>query len=331
MTALLALFMVVLAVASLAVFERKAFCRFGCPVGRTIGFYSQLAPVELRPVDADVCARCTTLECYHGTAAVEPCPTHLTMGRFAQNTYCTSCAACVLSCPWDNVAWRLRSVAAEARVGARPHWDEAWFMVVLWAITTFHGLTMIPHWGDWVQALARTVGDTGHLRVSFSFAMAATLALMVLVYFLFVALTRRLTSSAPPFRRLFAGLSFTVLPLAFSYHLTHNLGHLARESGGLGAVLSNPLGLGAVPLKPMELHARYTDLLIPEQLLFALQASVMVWGFWVAVQILRHRGLGLMGASGNPAGWRLLPMMLFVGGASAVNLLLLTQEMVMRL
>jgi hypothetical protein len=43
-TALIALLMVVLATVSLAVYQRKAFCRYFCPVGRTVGFYSQLAP-----------------------------------------------------------------------------------------------------------------------------------------------------------------------------------------------------------------------------------------------------------------------------------------------
>ena len=89
-TALLSLLMIVMATVSLAMYEGKAFCRYFCPVGRTIGFYSQLAPVELRPIDTDICADCTTLECYHGTETVEPCPTHLVMGRLKQNTYCTS-------------------------------------------------------------------------------------------------------------------------------------------------------------------------------------------------------------------------------------------------
>ena len=40
-TALLALFMVVLATLSLSLFERNPYCQFFCPVGRTIGFYSQ--------------------------------------------------------------------------------------------------------------------------------------------------------------------------------------------------------------------------------------------------------------------------------------------------
>ena len=72
-TGLLALLMLVLATVSLAIYENKAFCRYLCPVGRTVGVYSQLAPVELRPIDNDICARCTSLECYHGNDTTEPC------------------------------------------------------------------------------------------------------------------------------------------------------------------------------------------------------------------------------------------------------------------
>src|SRR5574342_232910 len=38
------------------IFERRAFCRYLCPVGGFIGIYSQIAPVELRIKDKQVCA-----------------------------------------------------------------------------------------------------------------------------------------------------------------------------------------------------------------------------------------------------------------------------------
>lgn len=330
-TAMLALVMVVLAVTALAVFQRKAFCRYFCPVGRTVGCYSQLAPVELRPVDPDLCARCTTLECYHGTETVEPCPTHLTMGRFAQNTYCTSCGACAVSCPEHNVAWRLRSMAAEARAGARPHWDEAWFMLGLLTLTSFHGITMLPGWEEGLRALARLIGDSGRLLASFSLGMAASMALPIALFAGAVEVTRRLGAGGVGYRRLFSSLAFAVLPIAFAYHVSHNLNHLAREGVGLGQVLANPLGQGTLPLSRSEIVTRYMDMLIPEPLLHGLQAALVVWGLWVAVEIVRHRGRGMLADGGDLAGWRLLPMLLFLAGMTVLNLGLLAQDMVMRL
>ena len=102
-TAVMALFMVVAATVSLVVYEKKAFCRYFCAIGRTIGAYSSIAPIALAPVNEKTCEDCTTLECYHGTEDVEPCPTNLVMGRLTQNTYCTSCGACSMSCPHENV------------------------------------------------------------------------------------------------------------------------------------------------------------------------------------------------------------------------------------
>ncbi len=332
-TALLAVLIVVMAVSSLAVFERKAFCRYFCPVGRTLGAYSQLAPVELRPASDDICAHCQTLDCYHGTDTIEPCPTHLTIGRFAQNTYCTSCGDCALSCPHDNVSWRLRSMVAETRPkdGARPHWDEAWFMLGLLGLTTFHGVTMLPQWQSWMRSLGRLISDQGQLLISFSLGMTASLLVAALAFGLFAWVTGRLCSSGISYRHLSSSLAFTILPVAFVYHLAHNLSHLIREGDGLGAVLTNPLGENALPLSPMELHMRHMNLMIPEDFLFALQAVLMAAGFLAAVLILRRRTQVLTQTGGNLSGASLLPMLFFIAGITAFNTWLLMQDMVMRL
>jgi ferredoxin len=330
-TALIALLMVVLATVSLAVFQRKAFCRYFCPIGRTIGFYSQLAPLELRPVDPDVCASCKTLDCYHGNEQVEPCPTWLVMGRLTQNSYCTSCGNCTLSCPHTNIAWRLRSPSVEAVYGARPHWDEAWFMVGLLALTAFHGLTMMPFWEIWMSDLARLIGDSGRLLWSFTIGLVACLVLVGAIYVLSVLITRYCTRSGLPLRRFLPVFAFVALPLAFAYHMAHNLNHLLRESAGTGAVLRNPLGIDAMPLSMAEKHARHLDMLVTPDLLFTLQAGLMVFGFLIAVQIVRHRGSSVLEASTGLSGWRLAPMLLFAAGITIFHLWLLMQPMIMRM
>ncbi len=330
-TASIALLMLVLASVSLAVFERKAFCRYFCPVGRTVGFYAQLAPLELRPVDSAVCADCTTLDCYHGSAEVEPCPTHLVMGRISQNTYCTSCGHCARSCPHENVAWRLRPPGVEASQDARPHWDEAWFMLGLLALTLFHGLTMMPFWESWMLALARRIGDSGQLLWSFSIGLGVTMALPLAGYALAVWLTRHLAGVSLPFSRLFARLAFVTLPLAFAYHLAHNLNHLVGENDGLLALFANPLGSGALPLSMAEKHARHLHLLLPQDMLFALQSGLMMLGFYLAVAVIRHRSMGLTGDQGTPARLRLLPMLTFALLVHATSLWLLMQPMIMRM
>jgi polyferredoxin len=326
-TALLALLMVVLATVSLAVFEKKAFCRNFCPVGRTIGVYSQLAPVELRPVNRKICNNCKTLECYHGSPTVEPCPTHLVMGRLKQNTYCTSCGNCVQSCPDHNVAWRLRPQSVEAVQTARPHWDEAWFMLLLLALTGFHGLSMLPFFENWVSVLGRILGDSGQLLWSFTLLLLAGLLVPALLYALVIALARWLMPVPATFRQVFSGFAFITLPLAFAYHIAHNLNHLVRENDGFAQLMANPMGIGAQPLSMMEKHSRHLDMLISENLLFALQAMLMIFGFWIAVKVIRHRGAEYV-AAGK---WSLAPLLFFAIGITSYHVWMLMQPMVMRM
>ncbi|MDP6950841.1 MAG: 4Fe-4S binding protein [Arenicellales bacterium] len=327
-TAILALLMVVLATVSLAIYERRAFCRYFCPVGRTVGFYSQLAPIELRPVDLEVCERCDTLACYHGTDQIEPCPTHLVMGRLTENTYCTSCGNCVGSCPSKNVNWRLRPHSIEVIKKARPHWDEAWFMLCLLALTGFHGLTMTPLWEKGISSFARIVGDSGKLLPTFTFFLLLSLAVPAIVYFGAVRITYLLTGKTVAFKKLFSSLALMTLPLAFAYHLAHNLSHLVRESDGVLGLLLNPLGTGTFPLTLAEKQDRHLDMLISPELVFALQASLIVFGFWIALKVLHHRYRALF-AIKNSAG--LTPMVLLAMGFTGFHLWLLMQPMIMRL
>jgi polyferredoxin len=329
-TALMALLMLLLSLVFLLVFERKAFCRFACPVGRTLGFYSRLAPVALRPADQPTCDRCRTLECFNGSERTEPCPTHLTMRGLDQNTYCLSCGNCVLSCPYHNVSWRLRPMGTEAKERARPRWDEAWFMLALLGITSFHGLTMLPVWGDWTALIAKAIGDSGHLLASFTLSMLAAFAAPALVYAAAIGWAHISAMRGVSYRQLFTGFAFTALPLAFAYHLAHNLGHLSRESGDFKSVFASPLGLGLDPLSVADRHERMMNVLIPDQVLFALQAGLLVLGFWLAVRIARNRIPELLGKGSHATAWRLLPMLAFASVITGMSLWLMSRDMVVR-
>jgi len=331
-TALMAVAMLVLSASYMLVFERKAFCRYACPIGRTLGFYSRLAPISVRPVNQDTCATCKTLECYNGSKDIEPCPTSLVVGRFSQNTNCLSCGNCMQSCPHQNVSWRLRPLGSEAidQGQARPQWDGAWFMLLLLGITTFHGLTMMPFWGEWVLTIAHTIGETGKSLGSFTLAMLASFGLPVLIYASAVGLTYVADGGKTSYKSLFAAFSFTALPLAFVYHLSHNLDHLSRESVNVFTMLLNPLGTGIAAMSPMERHERMMSPIFPDVAMFTAQAGLMVLGFWLAVQIIRHRGRDKLDGGTDLRGWRLLPMLGFVGAVTAMNLWLMAQEMEMR-
>ena len=330
LTAALGVVMLVLSIVFLLVFERKAFCRYACPVGRTVGFYSRLSPIAVRPVSQSTCDGCKSLECYNGSRDIEPCPSRLVVGRFGENTFCLSCGNCVLSCPEKNVSWRLRTMDNEAKKAGTPGWDSAWFMLALLGITSFHGITMIPQWKALLIDMARIIGESGHLFVSFATGMLASSALPVLVYAVAIALVNVGGQGAATYRKLFGGFAFTALPLAFAYHLAHNMDHLLREGGDMLRLLGNPFGIGLQPLTSVQRHDLMMKVVVPENVTFAVQSGLIVLGFWLAVQIARYQARRLLPGGGFATRMKLLPLVGFFAAVTAANLWLMAQDMEMR-
>jgi len=328
-TAVLAIVMLTLTTASHLVFERKAFCRHFCPVGRTIGFYAQLAPLALRRVDANTCNRCTTLDCYHGTESVEACPTGLLMKNLQENTYCTSCNACIRSCPQDNIAWQLRPLSQEACQDARPRTDEAWFVLLLLALAILHGLSMIPGWEQLITQTGRWLGESGMMLMAFTASLLATIGMTAALFAALLGCTFILLKRRIRFRRLWMDMSFMMLPLAFSYHLAHNLNHLIREHH-IQAWLLHPLGGIASASTTMIGQAPVQQGSI---MLSTLQAGFILAGFYLSMLILRHRAAKLLSGPqqvGTHNSRAFAPLMLFAWLISSLQLWLLMQPMMMR-
>ncbi|HIE78814.1 MAG TPA: 4Fe-4S binding protein [Candidatus Thioglobus sp.] len=323
-TALVSLFMVLFATVSLSVFKRNAFCRYLCPVGRTVGFYAQLSATALRPIDTNVCANCKTYECYHGSDKIEPCPTGLVMGTLTQNTYCTSCGNCTQSCPKSNVSWSLRSPSVEAISGSRPHWDEAWFMITLLALTALHGLTMMSFWEDWMNNISTLLNDSGQMLMSFSIGLIGVILFITIIYSVFVKFIQKLSKVS--FKEVFISFAFINLALAFSYHMAHNLNHLILEGSGLVEIISNPLGTGTIPLSMLEKHERMT-LWLSRDILTGLQAMLMIFGYWVAVKVIRYRSVSL----GLTSRLQILPILFYIAIVTSLFLWMLAQPMIMRM
>lgn len=332
-TAVMALFMVVAATISLVIYEKKAFCRYFCAIGRTIGAYSSIAPIALAPVNEKTCEDCTTLECYHGSDDIEPCPTNLVMGRLTQNTYCTSCGACSISCPHKNVGWRIRGIGDEitqtTRTTAfRGRVDEAWFILGLVALTIFHGITMMPYWEGAIQKFAYMIGDSGQLLMSFTTGMFLSMLLPIVLFVITIKLTQSLMKTKEEYNRLFSAFAMSILPLAFSYHIAHNLTHLVRESAGFWSVVFNPFGKDALPIGMHELHMRHMNPLIDDSIVFAVQGLLVLFGFWLSLKIARQR---FHQVSVNSDGLAFMPILTFISFISLVDLWLLMQPMIMRM
>src|SRR3989304_2226503 len=131
------------AIAASLVFERRAFCRYLCPVGGFIGLYSQLAPVELRVKDTAVCAAHNEKTCYTGSADGYGCPWQVFPGGLVKNTYCGTCMECLRTCPHDNIALNLRAFGADLSRPTGRKLDEAFKAFIMLVSGLLPGLFLL--------------------------------------------------------------------------------------------------------------------------------------------------------------------------------------------
>src|SRR5574339_567547 len=179
------------------VFERRAFCRYLCPVGGFIGLYSQTAPIELRIKDKQVCVTCEGKPCYNGSSAGYGCPWDVFPGGLTKNTYCGLCMECIRTCPHDNIAINLRPFSADlAKPSARM--DEAFKAFIMLGSAMIYAAVLLGPWGIFKDA-AYNVGT----KAWFAYA-AVFLSILFLVLPAFFALCVTRFENLKVFKKRFA-------------------------------------------------------------------------------------------------------------------------------
>ncbi len=242
-TALLGLGMGAMAVLLAILFEKRAFCRYVCLVGRISGIYALFSPVELRAESFDVCRSCKTKDCVKGTSTDTGCSLNLFPGYLQENTYCTLCTECVRACPHDNLAINIRPPATDLMRKEKFRMDEAVMAVVLLALTSFHGITMTPQWTR-VNDLLRVHTGFGKLFV-FTVLMILLTLLPFLIFWLGAKISHRLTKSTEVSpQQIFKTFAYSLIPVALFYHLAHNSMHFFMEGQYIIPALSDPFGFG---------------------------------------------------------------------------------------
>lgn len=237
----LAAFLFVAVEASL-VFERRAFCRYLCPVGGFIGLYSQLAPVEVRVVDTDVCRAHTEKTCYTGSADGYGCPWDVFPPGMVKNTYCGTCMECLRTCPHDNIAINIRSFGADLTVERNRKLDEAYKAFIMLGAAAVYSMVLLGPWGT-LKLAAYSVGTLPWLAYATSFLTLILLALPGL-FWLTVWSGRRLSGSTQPIKKLFVAQSYSLVPLGLSAWIAFSLSFVFANFSYVLAALSDPFGWG---------------------------------------------------------------------------------------
>ncbi len=229
------------------IFERRAFCRYLCPVGGFIGLYSQTAPIELRVKDRKVCVQCKDKPCYNGSASGYGCPWDVFPGGLSKNTYCGLCLECIRTCPYDNIAVNLRPFSADL---AKPstRMDEAFKAFIMLGASMIYAAVLLGPWGAFKDA-AYTVGS-GAWFIYAGIFLAIIFGLLPGVFSFAVKLSPIATANGAQqgrrenFKRQFASLSTALIPLGLMFWVAFSLSFVLTNASYIFTTLSDPLGLG---------------------------------------------------------------------------------------
>ncbi len=249
----LAAFLVVAVAASL-VFERRAFCRYLCPVGGFIGLYSQVAPLELRVKDSSVCAAHTEKTCYQGSAEGYGCPWQVFPPGLVKNTYCGTCMECLRTCPHDNLTINLRPFGADLEKPGGRKLDEAFKAFIMLGSAMIYSAVMLGPWG-FLKNAAYNIGSLQWLVYAAAFLTFIFLALPG-IFYAAVALGQALSSNNAQVvrvrqRRLFSthrqafiAFAYSLVPLGLAAWIAFSLSFVLANLSYLWPVISDPLGWG---------------------------------------------------------------------------------------
>jgi len=289
-TAIVTLIMVVLALAFILVYEKKIFCKYICFVGRICGAYAMFAPIELRSKKKKVCGGCKGKFCYNGSDKGHPCPTGLCMETMDSDMYCTLCGECVKSCPNNNITLYARSFGRGILNRTSSfRWDEISFMLILLALTLFHGISMTPNWGIYLDALKMKFHLT-ELQ-AFSLSMLSFEIITMIVFFVVGTGSFALNiKDDRDFKSTMTIYACIAIIIAIAYHLAHSSSHFFMEGIKILPTLSDPFGFG------WDLFGTANIAEVPilnQDTIWNLQAAFVMLGHFFAVltsfKLFRHK------------------------------------------
>ena len=252
-----------------AIFERRFWCRYLCPIGGMNGMFAKLSMTELRAQQGTCSAECTTYQCYKGGAAkgegqeTNGCPLYSHPAQLTENRDCVLCMTCLKACPHRSVEFNLRPPGIELWTTHTPRSYEVALLFLLLNVVFLHRLPEI----------SAKLNINLHLEQFSNHALVSVivLSLPVVVPLLAesaIALTGKLNRKYKP--RRFIELAYGYLPLVLAGNLAHYLRLGLGEGGKILPVTMATFGFDGASLPILVAH--------PAAIAFLQGATLMVGG-----------------------------------------------------
>jgi len=225
-----------------AIFERRFWCRYLCPIGGMNGLFAKLSMTELRAQQGTCSAECTTYQCYKGGPQkgegmeTGGCPLYSHPAQLEDNRDCVLCMTCLKACPHRSVEVNLRPPGIELWTTHIPRMYEVALLLLLLGGIFLHRLPEL-------QAELRLSLNLSSFWQHFGLSLAALAipATIPLIAYGGMQLFYRLIQNPKP--KSFVELAYGYLPLVLAGNLAHYLRLGLSEGGRLLPVTFATFGL----------------------------------------------------------------------------------------
>lgn len=265
-----------------AIFERRFWCRYLCPIGGMNGLFAKLSMTELRAQQGTCSAECTTYQCYKGGPKkgegmeTGGCPLYSHPAQLEDNRDCVLCMTCLKACPHRSVELNLRPPGIELWTTHVPHNYEVALLFLMLGAVFLHRLPEL-------QALMVKL-DLTQFWVHYVFSLVALIVpvSVTLVAYAGIQLLHWLGNSIQggtkihPKPRSFAELAYGYLPLVLGANLAHYLSLGLGEAGQILPVTLATFGYSAQELPVLMVHPAVTAFLQGTTLIFSVLLTVLL-------------------------------------------------------
>ncbi|MUG97405.1 4Fe-4S binding protein [Scytonema sp. UIC 10036] len=254
-----------------ALFERRFWCRYLCPIGGMNGLFAKLAMTELRAQQGICSATCTTYQCYKGGPQkgegmeTGGCPLYSHPAQLEDNRDCVLCMTCLKACPHRSVEFNLRPPGMELWTTHVPRSYEVALLFLLLGGIYLHRL---PELQSWLGLHFDLTQFLPHLGLSL-FALVIPVVIPFTAYGL-----SRFGSQLKP--RPFIELAYGYLPLVLGGNLAHYLRLGLAEGGRILPVTFATFGLNGEQLPILVAHPAVIAFLQGSTLIFSVLFTVIL-------------------------------------------------------
>jgi transcriptional regulator with AAA-type ATPase domain/NAD-dependent dihydropyrimidine dehydrogenase PreA subunit len=258
-----------------AIFERRFWCRYLCPIGGMNGLFAKLSMTELRAQQGICSAECNTYQCYKGGVQkgegleTMGCPLYSHPAQLEDNKDCVLCMTCLKACPHRSVELNLRPPAIELWTSHVPHSYEVALLFLLLNNVFLH------HLPELLQRLNLQLDlEQFWIHLIVTIVVLTVPTIITLFAHIVMKLLYSLQSKAKP--RKFIYLAYGYLPLVLAGNLAHYLYLGLGEAGKILPVTLATFGLDGGNLPIFVLHPATISFLQTTVLVLGVLCSIIV-------------------------------------------------------